>query len=331
MRFALMIEPQQGMSYGDQLAVAKRAEANGFEALFRSDHYASFPGAGRHADHRRLDRPRRAGPRDRADRARRARVAGHVPAPRHLRQGRHDRRRDERRPDRGRRRAPAGTTSSIASSACRSRRSRSGPTCSRTSWRSCTACGASRTAGRSTGTRRPGRGRAVPARSRWTSRADRRTPIGGARPRIIVGRQGSPAVVPARGALYADEFNLSLGVARRGRGGLRRSSTTACRAIGRDPATLARSAMAGVLVGRDEDEVADARGGAARGVRRRRRGGEAWLEERRQRWVYGTPDQARAEVRRFADAGVERIMLQDFLPWDLDMIDVMGEALVGQV
>jgi hypothetical protein len=24
-------------------------------------------------------------------------------------------------------------------------------------------------------------------------------------------------------------------------------------------------------------------------------------------------------------------MLQDFLPWDLDMIDVMGEALVGQV
>ncbi len=45
MRFALMIEPQQGLSYGDQVAIAKRAEANGFEALFRSDHYASFPGA----------------------------------------------------------------------------------------------------------------------------------------------------------------------------------------------------------------------------------------------------------------------------------------------
>ena len=48
MRFALMIEPQQGMSFGDQVAVAKRAEANGFETMFRSDHYASFPGpAGR--------------------------------------------------------------------------------------------------------------------------------------------------------------------------------------------------------------------------------------------------------------------------------------------
>ena len=36
-------------------------------------------------------------------------------------------------------------------------------------------------------------------------------------------------------------------------------------------------------------------------------------------------------LRRFADAGTQRIMLQDMLPWDLDMIDVMGEVLVGQV
>src|SRR4026207_1304474 len=48
MRFVLMTEPQQGMSYADQLAIAKRAEANGFDAFFRSDHFASFPGeAGR--------------------------------------------------------------------------------------------------------------------------------------------------------------------------------------------------------------------------------------------------------------------------------------------
>ncbi len=46
MRYALMLEPQQGMSYADQLASAKRAEANGFDAFFRSDHYASFPGEG---------------------------------------------------------------------------------------------------------------------------------------------------------------------------------------------------------------------------------------------------------------------------------------------
>ncbi len=44
MRFALMIEPQQGLTYDEQLAVARHAEAAGFEALFRSDHYESFPG-----------------------------------------------------------------------------------------------------------------------------------------------------------------------------------------------------------------------------------------------------------------------------------------------
>src|SRR5437773_10420933 len=47
-RFALMLEPQQGLSYAEQLEIAQLAEELGFEALFRSDHYQSFPGpAGR--------------------------------------------------------------------------------------------------------------------------------------------------------------------------------------------------------------------------------------------------------------------------------------------
>lgn len=45
MRFALMLEPQQGLSYEEQLAVARAVEAAGLEALLRSDHFASFPGA----------------------------------------------------------------------------------------------------------------------------------------------------------------------------------------------------------------------------------------------------------------------------------------------
>ena len=44
MRFALMIEAQQGLSYRDQLDLARLAERVGFEAFFRSDHYRSFPG-----------------------------------------------------------------------------------------------------------------------------------------------------------------------------------------------------------------------------------------------------------------------------------------------
>ena len=44
MRYALMTEPQQGLSYDEILALARTAEAAGLEAFFRSDHYASFPG-----------------------------------------------------------------------------------------------------------------------------------------------------------------------------------------------------------------------------------------------------------------------------------------------
>lgn len=39
MDLRIFVEPQQGASYADQLAVAQRAEALGFDAFFRSDHF----------------------------------------------------------------------------------------------------------------------------------------------------------------------------------------------------------------------------------------------------------------------------------------------------
>jgi F420-dependent oxidoreductase-like protein len=44
--FRVFIEPQQGASYSDQLAVAQTAEALGFSAFFRSDHYLAMSGDG---------------------------------------------------------------------------------------------------------------------------------------------------------------------------------------------------------------------------------------------------------------------------------------------
>jgi alkanesulfonate monooxygenase SsuD/methylene tetrahydromethanopterin reductase-like flavin-dependent oxidoreductase (luciferase family) len=58
---------------------------------------------------------------------------------------------------------------------------------------------------------------------------------------------------------------------------------------------------------------------------------EAWLAEHRRRWIAGTPDEARATVARFAAAGVDRIMLQDLLPGDLDMIELAGRELIDRV
>lgn len=46
LRLRVFVEPQQGASYDDQLAVALAAEAHGFDAFFRSDHLQAFQGAG---------------------------------------------------------------------------------------------------------------------------------------------------------------------------------------------------------------------------------------------------------------------------------------------
>jgi len=84
-------------------------------------------------------------------------------------------------------------------------------------------------------------------------------------------------------------------------------------------------------VGRTDAEVSEREAALLTAFGQDAEVGEAWLEERRERWVAGTGDAARAMVRRLAEAGVERLMLQDFIPWDLDHIDVMGELLIGQV
>jgi F420-dependent oxidoreductase-like protein len=46
MDFRVFVEPQQGASYGDQLAVAQTAERLGYSAFFRSDHYVAMSGDG---------------------------------------------------------------------------------------------------------------------------------------------------------------------------------------------------------------------------------------------------------------------------------------------
>jgi F420-dependent oxidoreductase-like protein len=44
--FRVFVEPQQGASYADQLAVAQTAERMGFSGFFRSDHYLAMSGDG---------------------------------------------------------------------------------------------------------------------------------------------------------------------------------------------------------------------------------------------------------------------------------------------
>jgi F420-dependent oxidoreductase-like protein len=151
------------------------------------------------------------------------------------------------------------------------------------------------------------------------------------RPRIIVGGQGRPRSIRLA-ARYAEEFNVTssdpVKVAEKFR-----QLDEACRTIGRDPASIVRSAMVSTMIGSDQatlERRADhflariAEPGISPEEDR-----QAWLEGRRPKWIMGTFEEGRAQVQRFAEAGAERLMLQDMLPWDLDMIRDMGQELVA--
>ena len=148
-------------------------------------------------------------------------------------------------------------------------------------------------------------------------------------PPIVIGGEGSPRSLRLA-ARYADEYNMSSTGPDECAEAYGRLDVE-CRKIGRDPATIRRSVMAGLLMGADEaelerrvrDQIAmvGASGADAKG----------WLEARRPRWIAGTPDQARDMVARFAAAGVQRIMLQDMLPRDHAMIELAASELIGRV
>jgi F420-dependent oxidoreductase-like protein len=326
MRFALMIEPQQGMSYGDQVAVAKRAEANGFEALFRSDHYTSFPGeAGRPTTDAWAVLAGLARETDRI-------ALGALVSPVTFRHPGNFAKVVTTVDEMSGGRIEVGAGAGWNELEHRQLGLQFPPIKERADLLEDQLAILHGLWGEPDGWSYDGHRVSVRDARFYPKPVDvpgrPRTPIGGARPRILVGGPGSPRSLRIA-ARYADEFNLN------GSGPERTAVAfaaldDACRAIGRDPSTLARSVMLGVLIGRDQSEM-DRRVAAA--IETFGSGAEdrAWLAERGDRWVTGTPDQAREAVRRFAAVGCERMMLQDLLPWDLDMIDVMGEVLIGQV
>ncbi len=326
MRFALMIEAQQGLSYADHVALARRAEAAGLEAFFRSDHYASFPGpsdgpstdawavlAGLARETERITLGTLVSPVTFRHPGNFVKVVTTV---------------DEMSGGRIEVGVGAGWNEedhlplglAFPEIGQRADLMEDQLALLHGLW------------GEADGWAFQGHAISVPAgflRPKPVDRPGRPRGANGARrPRIIVGGEGSPRGFRIA-ARYADEFNFSSSsperVAERSVG-----LDDACRAIGRDPATLTRSAMVGTLIGADEAEVARRRDELMRllGVQGATAG--EWYDARRPRWILGTPDEARAMVRRFAAVGIERIMLQDFLPWDLDMVDLMGSELVGK-
>ena len=141
-------------------------------------------------------------------------------------------------------------------------------------------------------------------------------------PHIILGGKGMPRMAELV-ARYGDEFNL-LSASPDDAPAAYARVRAACQRTGRDPDQLVYSAMTGVLVAETEGDLRTRVDDLMKALGRGQAEGEAWLAERRARWIMGTPDQARERAAALEKQGTQRIMLQDFLPRDLDHVHLMG-------
>jgi F420-dependent oxidoreductase-like protein len=314
MRFAMMLEPQQGITYAEQLAVAQRSEAAGFGTFFRSDHYDSFPGpvglpttdawtvlAGiaRETSTIRLGALvspvtyRLPGPFAKIVSTVDEMSGGRVDVA--LGTGWHE-------AEHGRLGIPFPPIEERADMLEETLTILHGLWEEPDGWSY------------------DGRHWKV------VDSKLRPKPIQHPHPPIIVGGGGSPRGLRIA-AQYADEFNMTNTdralIAER-----YAALSAACEAIGRDPASIVRSAMIGVLVGRDEAELAERRAAmmTSLGVAEE---GEAWLARRSAKWIIGTPERARAQIAELGALGVERLVLQNFLPRDKAMIDLLGREVIS--
>ncbi len=326
MRFALMIEPQQGLTYVDQLGIARLAERLGFEALFRSDHYVSFPGDS--------DGPTTDAWTVLAGLARETSTIGlgSLVSPVTFRH--------------------PGSFVKVVTTVDEMSGGRievgvgAGwneddhvplglafpPISERADLLEDELAMLHGLWTADDGWAYAGTHVTVPAghlRPRPVDAPGRPREHGRPRPRIIVGSAGSPRSYRIA-ARWADEYNLSSSSPERA-SEVMASLDEACRAIGREAASLARSAMVGVLVGVDDAEFRRRREAMLRTFAIGPTEEEAWFGGRQKRWITGTPEEAREMARRYAEARLERIMLQDFLPWDHAMIELLAAELIGKV
>lgn len=309
MRFALMIEPQQGITWRQQVEIAQRAEAAGFRTLYRADHYESFPGP--------AGRPTSDGW---------AVIAGLVRETGSLRHGtlvspvtfRH----------------PANLAKVVATiDEMSDGRVELG-----------LGAGWHDEEHRRHGFAFPGLSVRLEMLEEqlemvsglwtqppgWSMHGRHYTvedalfapaPVQRPRPPLIVGSRGRPRSVRIASRL-ADHLNLyycTPGMAAAAFAGLEAE----CRAIGRDPASVRRSVLLGTVVGEGRRE-ADRRLAQVMATFGFEGTADDWRRANDGIWVHGTPDEAASIARTFAEAGADTLIFQTFLPEDLAMIDLLG-------
>jgi F420-dependent oxidoreductase-like protein len=152
-----------------------------------------------------------------------------------------------------------------------------------------------------------------------------RKPVQRPRPPIIVGGAGGPRIAELV-ARFANEFNTVGGTPEEVRArfdNVRRAVADA----GRDPSSVTMSLMTWFILGRDEDEYR-AKVERARSFETDPAPMDDYLAEIEKDWIVGTPERAIERLRAYADAGVQRIVMNHHLYDDLEMLELLATTVV---
>jgi F420-dependent oxidoreductase-like protein len=130
-------------------------------------------------------------------------------------------------------------------------------------------------------------------------------------------------------ATFADEFNTVGGSPQQVRGRIDRARA-AVDAAERSQDSLTTSLMTWCFVGRTEDEWRG-RVETAHGLDPEAGPFDDYVRELEADCILGTPDRAVARLREYAEAGVQRVMLNHSLFDDLDMLEVLAAEVIPRL
>ena len=135
---------------------------------------------------------------------------------------------------------------------------------------------------------------------------------------IIIGG-GGPKKTPALAARYAAEFNMPFQSIERFTAQCERVRG-ACEAINRDPASLVYSSALVACIGRNDAEIARRAAAIGREV-----------DELKQNGACGTPAEAVEKLQQWSRAGADRIYLQILDLSDLEHLDLIASEVMSHV
>jgi F420-dependent oxidoreductase-like protein len=152
-------------------------------------------------------------------------------------------------------------------------------------------------------------------------------PLQSPHPPIVVGGAGTRGTaLPA--ARFADEYNTAWIAHPSEFGAIRQRVLGACEEVGRDPATMRFSLAIHCVIGTNRDEAMD-RSHAIYDLRPRDQNFDDWFASSTA--YVGSLDEIATELRPYAEAGADRLMVIHSLHRDLEAIQLIGEQLAPRL